>query len=126
MGLLDSVTEAIRKVPADDIMSGIIAEFFPGTLSGFLNEYLSGITAKDFYHEIEKVTGKGLLEYLDEGTRSRLMAIVPEDLSWFNLEWFVKQISEEHPDIVCLILSSEYVKKEVERQINIFKEACAR
>jgi len=125
MGLLESVTKAISNMPGN-LTSALAAEFYPETLSGFLNEYLNGVSAKEFYHKVKETSGKSLLSYLDKGAQARLKGITPEDLSWLTLEWFVRAIYEEHPDIGNLILSSEYVKKEVERQIELFKEECAK
>lgn len=123
MGLLEDITSRMK---ASNLIGALAAEFFPEALAGFLNESLSGVSAKEFYHKLRGIEGRGLLGFLNEGAKVRLKGIIPEDLSWFTLEWFVKAIYEEHPDIVNLILSSEYVKNEIERQINIFKEECAR
>lgn len=121
MELLDNISKALKN---GDVMGAVAKEFFPETLSGFLNEYLVGMTARDFYYKVKEAEGKGLLGYLDPGSQQRLKSLVPEDLSWLDLKWLVEHIYEEHPDITSLIFSSTYVRNELERQINILKKEC--
>lgn len=122
MGLVEDITEKIRT---SDVIGAVAAEFFPETLAAFLNEYLD-YDAKEFYHKVKEIEGRSLLGYLDPGSQAKLRGMVPEELDWLDIEWFVKAIAAEHPDIVSLILSSNYVRKEIERQINSFQAECAR
>jgi len=122
VGRLEDITQRIK---ASDVMGAVATEFFPEVLAGFLLEYLDGVSAKEFYHKVKEIKGKSLLGYLDPGSRAKLRGMVPDDLDWLNVEWFIKEIWEEHPDIAGLILSSQYIRNEIQDQINLFKQEMA-
>ncbi len=123
MSLVDKIS---RRINTSNVVGAVAQEFFPEVLSGFINEYLVGVTSKEFFQKVKEIEGKSLVNYLPPNSRQKLMGMVPEDVSWLTLEWFISEIQVEHPDIALLILSSNYVTSEVRRQIDLFKEECAR
>jgi len=119
MGLLEDITQ---KINTTNIAGAIIAEFFPETLGGFLTEYFSGISAKDFYHLFQRTNGReSILSFLDDQTQQKLISFAPSDLSWLTLEWVADKIGRESPGALSVIASSPSVREGIQRQIDEFK-----
>jgi len=119
MGMLEDIT---KKINTTSIASAIISEFFPETLGGFITEYFSGMSAKEFYHLFKNTNGKGtILDFLDEQTQHKLLSFAPDDLSWLTFEWVVDKIGKESPGALSVIASSPSVRDGIQRQIDEFK-----
>ena len=110
------------KLSPQHLKRAAINQFLPGILDGVVNGWLEGKSPGKFYYYIKEHTGEDWFAVLLSPNVQKKIKGMADDLGWLNLEWFVGAIVKEHRDIAVLIYSSEEIRNEISRQIEIVKE----
>lgn len=109
-----------QKVAA--VGEAAISEVAPIIFRGVVCGWLEGKTAKDFYLFLKQHVGQDWLEELVPlRARARIQAFSKGGVDWLTVEWFLKAVVDEHPDIASLVVSSPEVKTELEKQLGNIK-----
>jgi len=110
------------KINPQHLKRAVITEFLPGMLGGVVNGWLEDKTGRQFYDFVKAHVGQDWFSgMLSPQIQSRVKGMA-DDLTWLNIDWFVGAIIKEHRDIAVLIYSSDMVKEELTRQIDMIKE----
>lgn len=110
------------KLDTQHLKQATINQFLPGILGGVISGWLEGKTSGQFYFYIKKHIGEDWFSSLLSPNVQKKIKGMADDLDWLNMEWFVSAIVKEHRDIAALIYSSEEIRNEIARQIEIIKE----
>lgn len=110
------------KLSSQHLKRAVFNQFLPGILGGVVSGWLEGKTPGQFYYYIKEHTGEDWFAVLISPNVQKKIRGMADDLNWLNIEWFVSAIIKEHRDIAVLIYSSEEIRNELSRQIEIIKE----
>ena len=105
------------------VATAALGEIAPIIFRGVVNGWLENKTGKNFFDFLKHHVGQNWLnDLVPPRAQMRIRALIKNGLEWLTMEWFVKSIAREHPDIVSLIASSEYVRTELEAQISNIRD----